>query len=611
MSKTKQKTPNTITYTATGNAPTTPHIKTAWELENLYYTKPTREVFMKDVAKAARAYRAFAKKWRGVAFETSTKTLRTALQEYEALQNVHEASKPARYLSLRLALNVNDDEAHKEISLLSQKLRKLSNELLFFPLQLGAIPKTKQKELLKTESLKNYRYFLSRIFLEAQYYLTEAEEKIINLKSAQASDRWVEMTSKIISNRTVTWNKQQLPIPEALERVNELPTQDKPKLWHLLMQEMEQIAEVAEHEFNAIITDDHTENELRGYKKPYSPTAIAYEDTEKSIENLVETVTKQGFALSRKFYKAKAEYHGVDSLHYSQKYDSIGTDLRITFKEAVAICRDVFYSVNTSYGECFDNMLTNGQIDVYPKKGKQGGAFMSSQTGHPIQVFLNHVDNFKSLETLAHEMGHAIHAERSAQNSPLYDGHSITTAETASTLFENLVFDAVYTQASEQQKLVLLHDRITRDIATIQRQVTFFNAELEIHTTIAKNGAMTKEELRACMQKHLQAYLGKHVEIRDEDGYGYVYIPHLRYGFYVYTYSFGLLMSTIMADKYQNDSTYAESIDTFLSAGASDTVANIFKRIGIDTTKADTYSKALANQAKDINRFVRLVKKQS
>src|SRR5690606_15186052 len=147
-----------------------------------------------------------------------------------------------------------------------------------------------------------------------------------------------------------------------------------------------------------------------------------------------------------------------------------------------------FYGVKTEYGKIFDSMLERGQIDAFPRTGKQGGAFMSNETAHPTHVFLNHVSNFKSLETLAHEMGHAIHAHRSAQNTPLYDGHSIVTAETASTLFENLVFDAVYSQTSDKDKMILLHDRIARDISTIERQIAFFNAELEIHQTIHQKG---------------------------------------------------------------------------------------------------------------------------
>lgn len=431
------------------------------------------------------------------------------------------------------------------------------------------------------------------------------------LKQRQSSGMWTDMTEKIISTRHIIWKGKSVALPEALELIDRQPSRNKPKLWSQIISEMEKIGEVAEHEFNAIITDVRTEDERRHFQKPYSATALAYEDTESSIEALVEAVSGKGFALSRKFYAAKAKFHGVETLDYSQKYDSIGPELTISFSEAVDICREVFYGLKNEYGAIFDRMLERGQIDVYPRPGKRGGAFMSSAVGHPTHVFLNHVNNFKSLETLAHEMGHAIHSERSKQQSPFYEGHSITTAETASTLFENLVFDALYQRASANDQFTLLHDRITRDISTIERQIAFFNCELEIHETIHRSGAMTNEELRACMERHLKSYLGKSVNVSPRDGYSYVYIPHLRYNFYVYTYAFGLLMSTTMANRYAADRSYIKQIDAFLSAGASASVADIFKQIGINTTKTDTYTQALKNHEHDINRFAKLLPKQN
>jgi len=215
----------------------------------------------------------------------------------------------------------------------------------------------------------------------------------------------------------------------------------------------------------------------------------------------------------------------------------------------------------------------------------------------------------KALETLAHEMGHAVHATRSANNSPLYDGHSIVTAETASTLFENLVFDAIFSQSPEDVKLVLLHDKLTRDIATMQRQIAFFNCELEIHNTIYGQGAMTHGELKKCMHKHLVSYLGNGVKTELIDGASYVYIPHLRYGFYVYSYTFGHLMSSIIARNYKADNSYRKEIDIFLTSGSTDTVDSIFNRIGINTTDSQTFTDSLQSHALDISRFEKLIKK--
>ncbi len=607
MSKKPQSKTTQFKYEPQNKLPKLGKIKHEWDLSNLYYKNENDPQIELDIRKTEAAYHKFAKKWRAADFTADAKTLATALTEYEALVGMAESGKPGRYFGFRQALNAKDNVAKKQLAILSNRLRKLGDEVIFFTLTLGKIPQNRQAILLAAPELEHFRYFLERVWLGAKHNLSEAEEKIINLKSRQSYGMWVDMVEKIIAGKTVSWKGGELPFNEALETLDLLGAKDKEKLWALLVDIMEEVGEIAEHEFNAIITDVRTEDDLRGYQKPYSATALGYEDSEQSIENLVSVISDEGFKLSRKFYKAKAKWHGVDQLHYTRKYESIGKAPTIPFTQAVEICRDVFYGVKYEYGRVFDEMLENGQIDVRPKAGKRGGAFMSSTIGLPTHVFLNHLDNFKSLETLAHEMGHAIHASRSKTQEPLYQDHSITTAETASTLFENLLFDAVYEQASEKDKPVLLHDRIARDIATIQRQIAFFNCELEIHNTIKEQGAMTNDELRDCMYKHLKSYLGPAIALDKRDGYSYAYVSHLRYGFYVYTYSFGILMSTIMANNYKEDKSYAEQIDKFLTAGQSDTVANIFKSIGINTAHPDTFKNALKNHADDIVAFTKMV----
>lgn len=606
----KKTAKHKLEYTPKQSLSSLKKVKTKWDLNRLYYASPEDPQIEKDIKIAEKAYERFAKKWSRVDFTKDATILKKALTDYEKLSGLPELSKPGRYFGFRKCLNVNDHKADQKLALLSSRLRKASDQILFFNLKLGKTPAKKQKLYLAESKLAHFHYFLEQVFRGAKYNLSEPEEKIIRLKAKQASGNWYEMTEKIISNRAVKWNGKDIKLPEALEKIDLETSANKIKLWNLIITEMEQIGEVAEHEMNAIITDVREEDELRGYEKPYSATTLSYEDDEKSVENLVHAVSTRGFELSKKFYKLKARYQKVTKLHYTQKYESIGGELEIPWEEAVEICRDVFYGVKKEYGQIFDRMLQSGQIDVFPQAGKRGGAFMSNTTGLPTHVFLNHVANFKSLETLSHEMGHAIHAERSKILSPLYDDFSTTTAETASTLFENLVFDAILEQASEKDKIILLHDRITRDIATVERQIAFFNVELEMHQTIQQKGAMQNSELADCMYRHLKSYLGPGVSVEKRDGYSYAYIPHLRYGFYVYTYAFGHLMSTIMAKRYQEDKAYVQEIDKFLSAGGSASVSDIFRSVGIDTTKEDTFVKALDNHADDIEEFAQLVKRK-
>lgn len=607
---TSRKTNPRFKYTPADTLPPLPIIHTEWQLASHYYKNDKDPRIEADLVHTEAAFSAFAKKWRKKAFTSSVPLLKQALTEYERLSAQPSVSRPARYFWLRSCLDVNDHKAEEKQALITRRLRKASEEILFFSLALGAISPKEQIRFLKEPSLRHYRYHLERLFRGATHHLTEAEEKIINLKGPQSYSMWVDMTDKIISNRTVTWKGKELHLPAAIEEINVVPFKDKSSLWARITTELAQIGEVAEHEFNAIITDAHGENEKRGYKKPYSATVIGYEDTEKSLESLVAVVTKDGFPISQKFYHTKAKLHGASQLAYAERNATLGSELTINWEQALAICRDVFYQVKTAYGEIFDHMLASGQIDVFPRPGKQGGAFMSAQTGHPTMVMLNHTPTFSALETLAHEMGHAIHASRSSTHTSFYDGHSVITAETASTLFENLVFDAVFREADSTLRTQLLHDRLIRDVSTIERQIAFFNTELEIHNHIITQGAITNTILRDISRKHLKSYLGKAVTITEADGYTYVYVGHLRYGFYVYSYTFGLLMSSIMSERYKADNNYIETIDRFLCSGASASVADIFKDIGIDTTNPETFKEALQAHKKNVDAFVKLVGKK-
>ncbi|NCN52396.1 M3 family oligoendopeptidase [Candidatus Parcubacteria bacterium] len=608
MSKKKHSTAKkTFAYTPTQKLPTLGKVQTSWNLAHHYYRSEKDPKIEKDVAMTEKTYHAFAKKYKGKDFTSTAKKLLPALKEYETLAAMPEAARASRYFAFRHEVNAKDHVAEKRGNLLDDRLTKVGNEIIFFTLVLGKIPTALQKKYLAEPTLAKYRYFLSRVFLEAKHTLTEAEERIMSLRSSTSYGMWVSGTSKILSNRTIVWKKNTIAIPEALEEIEMVAPEEKQKLWELILNEMEQIGEVAENEFNAIVTHKKVSDELRAYKEPYSATIEGYENNEKSVMALVNAISTKGFDLSKKFYKLKAKYHKKAKIPYINKYDSIGVTPAIPFEKAVEICRDVFYGLKKEYGEIFDRMLTDGSIDVYPKSGKRGGAFMSAAVNMPTFVFLNHTNNFKSLETLAHEMGHAIHAERSKGQPTIYQDFSTVTAETASTLFEQLVGDAILAQATAEDARVFLHDRIGRDIATIQRQIAFFNYELDVHRTIREHGAVTKEELQKMMQKHLQAYLGPAVDVTYRDGASYVYIPHFRYGFYVYSYAYGILMSSIMARRFKADSSYITNIDAFLCAGGSDTVENIFGSIGIDATKTKTFLESLESLEQDIVAFGKLI----
>jgi oligoendopeptidase F len=145
-----------------------------------------------------------------------------------------------------------------------------------------------------------------------------------------------------------------------------------------------------------------------------------------------------------------------------------------------------------------------------------------------------------------------------------------------------------------------------RDVSTIFRQVACFNFETELHAQVREKGQVSKQDMAALMAKHMRAYLGDAVEVTDDDGYIFVSWHHIRSFFYVYTYAYGQLISSALFENWQKDKNYAKKIEQFLKAGRSMSPEDIFKSIGIDTSKPAFFEAGLKSIERDIRRLEKL-----
>lgn len=583
-------------------------MNTKWDLK-LFYKSTKDPQIEKDLVSAEKAIKAFAKKYKGKSdYLKNATALLNALKDQEKLETT-ASSKPTLYFMYIRELNSNDNEAEAQLNKISDRLTKVYNEILFFELNIGKIDLKTQKKFLDDKKLNKYKYYLETVWNSSKYDLSEAEEKILSLKSLTSRSLWISGVEKSINKLTVPFKGKSIPISEAMNIVSNLPTKSRRKLHKDVMEKLYSVSDFSESEINAVYTDKKVNDELRGFKEPYSETILKYENDEKSVTGLVDTVTDQ-FHISRRFYDLKKKLLGLDHLEYADRSTSIGkVSKEFTFKESVDIVRNAFYNADEKYGKILDRFIENGQIDVFPKTGKSGGAFCSHDINSPTMVLLNHVNDYRSLTTLAHEMGHAIHSERSKGQSPIYESYSTAVAETASTFFESVVFGDVFETLSEKEKIIALHDNIQDNIASIFRQIAVFNFEHDLHKSIREKGSLPKEEIAKLMNQHMKAYIGSSMKFDDMDGYFFVTWSHIRNFFYVYSYTYGQLISMVLHQKYIEDHNYIKEIDKFLSAGGSDTPENIFSNIGVAPTPK-LFNSGLKNIENDIIRLEKLVAKK-
>lgn len=599
----KKQTTKTQKKTAT-------QYKTEWDFTLFYKQGLSDPKIEKDVKAIEETCALFEEKYaKDDAYLKNEEALLVALNDNEDLSKLLSAAKPLYYLQLLLTVDSQNNKVQSMFNLLNDRVTKAGNKVVFFEINLGKIDSETQGRFMRSAVLSKYHYFLERLFLTAKHLLSEPEEKILSLKQATSRGMWNDYSDKLLNSQTVVWKGKKMPIPEASGLISTLPKKERDALHKIMSEKLKEISFFSEAEMTAILTDAKIGNELRGFKKPYESRALSTQNSVEAIENVVKVVNSQN-KIANDFYKLKAKFLGLKTLSYADRVVGIGkASQKMTFDESVRLFKQSLQEIDPMFLQIFERLINNGQVDVYPKKGKTGGAFCASGIDSPTFVLLNNVPNSNSFLTLAHEMGHAFHSELSKNAQPAtYQSYTLSVAEVASTFFENIAFEVLLEKATAKERVLLEFQRIQDDVSTIFRQIACFNFELAMHEEVRTKGSISKERMSELHNQSMSKYLGKTVKLNELDGYFFVQWSHLRNHFYVFTYAYGQIISKALYAEYKKDKNFIQSIIKFLSAGGSMSPDEIFKSIGIDTTKPDFFLKGLKEIAVDIKNLEKLAR---
>lgn len=568
-------------------------IQTIWNL-SLLYKSATDPAIEKDIRIIEVACEKFSTRWKDrTEYLKNEKVLLEVLIEYKEVMHHVGDAKPVSYFMLARDIDSANNFLNAQISKIQERITRATNELLFFEISLGNISPALRIKILKNSFLKEFNYFLEKIWKSAIHRLSDGEEKIMALKSEPAYQLWLAANEKLVDEQEIFWKGNLVPIHQATGMMSSLTMANRRKLHALICSNLKSISFLATAELNAVVINKKIDDALRLFEKPYSATILDYENDENAVDAMIRLIGSHQ-KYSHEFYKVKADLLELDHLEYSDIAVTVAAKkISISFEKGAEIVSRALGKVDVRYKQIFEEFLYNGQIDVYARVGKRGGGYCWGGYNRPTYILLNWTDDFHSVMTLAHEMGHAIHREFSKSQNVMYEAHPISTAEVASTLFENFVFEELVSELSPKDKILAEMNRIQDSIATIFRQAAYFEFELEMHKMIRKDGQVSSSDLARLMQQSLKKHLGKVFQITEDDGYLFVRYSHARWFFYVYSYAYGNLISNVLYANYQKDSSFIENINQFLSAGGSTSPEAIFASIGVDTSDESFWKQGL------------------
>ena len=542
--------------------------------------------------------------------------LRQALDQYEFWKRQYYTDgNEGYYFWLRIHQDQNDPRLKARFNKIDEFSKKLENESQFFYLRIARIKPELQKRFIEYEDLAKYRHFLGRIFAESRYHLSEPEEKILNLKSATSSSNWTRMTAGFLSKEeravfTEEGKRKVMPFSEIVGLMNSKKKRVRDSAAKAFNDVLAKNAEVAEAEINSVFANKKIDDELRGSPRPDTLRHVADDIESEVVDALVESVSRR-FTIPVRYYALKARLLKVRKLAYHERNVEYGKMARrYPYPKSVDLVHRVLGKLDREFADIFAGFVHNGQIDAYPKKGKDSGAFcIHHLMVQPTYILLNHTGKLHDVLTIAHELGHGINNELIKKKQHALDfGTPTSTAEVASTFMEDFVLDEVLHAADDELRLAIMMQKLNDDVSSIFRQVACYCFEQELHKDFRAKGYLSKEEIGKLFQKHMAAYMGGAVEQSEGSENWWVYWNHIRYFFYVYSYASGLLISKSLQNSVKRDPAFIVQVKEFLSAGLSDSPKNIFSRLGIDISDKRFWDKGLDEVENLLDETERLAK---
>ena len=346
----------------------------------------------------------------------------------------------------------------------------------------------------------------------------------------------------------------------------------------------------------------------RNFKSSIESYTFSDEVTPVIYNNLIASVGK-GLQPLYDYYELKRQVLGVDKLHLYDVYAPLISELdkKYTYEEAVAETLAAVEVFGDEYYNALKAGLTEkGWVDVYPTKGKRGGAFSSGCPGTEPYILLNFNGTFDNVSTLAHEAGHSMHSYFSIKyNEPHNSSYRIFVAEVASTVNELLMAHKKLRESqNDTEKLYILNELMETYKGTLYRQTMFAEFERDMHALTEKGEPLTADLINKKYYRLVKKYFGKDVAVDKQIAYEWMRIPHFYSCFYVYKYSTCISAASAIVKRIEEEGeSYVSKYIDFLKCGNAKSPLDSLLVAGIDMTKPEVVTGAIEDFADCVRQF--------
>lgn len=593
-----------------------------WDLSSVYPSLESGE-FKAAVEDYKKKVAALEKFFKNKLSKTNAKTkakelaplVGKAIDQINTIQTLSATIVP--FIYGHVTTDSRDKLAMKTMSEFEQASLPMSQLMTNFTAWLGTVAPRLDKVAEHNTSAAEHAFMLKEAAEQSKYLMSEAEEALAAELSLSGGNAFGKLQGTVTSQLSVDFEldgkTEKLPMPALINLRSHPDEATRRRAYEAENKAWETVKETLAYCLNGVKGEANTLNKKRGRKDAiHSSLDIARMDR-KTLDAMMSAI-RDAFPMFRRYFHAKAKKIGKEKLAWWDIFAPVGkADKVYSFEEARDFILQNFGKFSPELEAFARRAFDECWIDAEQREGKRGGAFcMEIQGRKESRILCNFDGSFDQVSTLAHELGHAFHNECAyrANKTYLQQITPMTLAETASTMCETIVTEAVLASTTDpQEELAVLEAQIQGASQVTVDIYSRYLFEKEVFERRA-SAELSSDDFNDIMERAQKETYGDGLDEQYLQKFMWTWKPHYYsadLSFYNYPYAFGLLFATGLYAIYrQRGESFVEDYKNLLASTGEETAAKLAKRFGINITKRKFWDDSLAIIGTRIERYSEL-----
>lgn len=541
------------------------------------------------------------------------------LTRLEALLDAGKAmSEKQRRLGSFIRMTLSVDAGNKSAMLYAGKLDQLGNQSSLarsaVERYIGGLEGLEEL-IAQSDRLKEVAFYLREIREDHAHMLPKAAEPWILDMRLSGGSAFSQLRDKLDATLTVDYRDQQLPLSAARGLAYDADPDVRRDAYDAEIAAYKKIELPMSYCLNSIKMEARTLARARNYPSVLDMTLSSCRMDRETLDAMF-TAIGEYLPHFRRYLRAKGKLLGhADGLPFYDLFAPVGKSTRTyTVEEAREKLVQEMGKFTPDMAKFIDNAFAKRWIDLFPHKGKRGGAFCSGLHAYDRSLIMtNFQGSFSDVSTLAHELGHAWH-NRCMAGLPNELCHvPMPLAETASIFNETMLSHQVMSSCAPEERLTLLEASLMEATQTVVDITSRYLFETEVIQTRADH-VMDPDELKDAMLRAQDASYGDGLDKRIRHPYMWACKSHYYssgFNFYNFPYAFGLLFGKgVFAQYLEKGAAFVPVYCQLLRSCGSDTMANVAGSVGIDIRSVDFWRSSLEIIRRDVDEFCALCERE-